>query len=163
VKTLLATAAVLLALAPAAWAATRPPVGKAQQQHLKYLLSQLGAEDLAYVPAYMPATYSVTEEQASFDQLTLSFTSSKYIPESTKADQYGIAFGVQPFKGKLAGCAKGASGTKRSGGKTVYFKFGSVWRCLKAPTGRLVVVFADSPRVARAEMVHVIASVARMN
>ena len=55
-----------------------------------------------------------------------------------------LAFAAEPFKGKLASCSKGAQRTVKVDGKTIYWNDqGSAWRCVKAPSGHLVAVFAS--------------------
>ena len=160
-RKLLFAAVCLLVLAPSALAAP-PAVSPGVRQQLKSLLSQLGAEDLAYVPVHVPANYTLEIMQPSSDHVTLSFENSKYPTASAQATASAIAFGVEPFKGKLAGCNKGATSSQRLGGNTIYWKSGTAWRCVRAPSGHVVIVFANSAKVSPIEIARVVTSVVRI-
>jgi hypothetical protein len=163
VRKTLAVAAFVLTLAPSAWASA-PAVTTSQQQQLKSLLGQLGADDLAYVPGHLPANYRLGITSTSSDHVGLSFTNSKYPSDSAKATASALAFAVEPFKGKLAGCAKGADTSLRVRGKTIYWKSSllTAWQCVRAPSGHIVAVYANAAKLGEAELVHVITSVVRI-
>jgi len=161
-KKLLGAAAFLLVMAPAAWASP-PAVPIGDQEQLQSIMNELNAEDLAYVPTELPAHYEVSATQTVYNQLTLSFTNTKYADGSAKSTASTINFSAQPFKGKLAACAKGSDSSLKVAGKTVYVKAGHVvWRCMRSPSGNNVVVFANSPSLGYDVLERVIASTARM-
>jgi hypothetical protein len=162
VRKLLLAAAFVLALAPSAWAA-RPAVPTGEQQQLKTIMGMFGSDDLAYVPVVLPANYGVARTQTVYNQLTLTFTNAKYPDDSAKANASALNFAAQPFKGKLATCSKGSIGTRVVAGKTVYLKAQAVWRCLRAPSGHIVVVFANSAILSYTEMARIIASVVHIS
>jgi hypothetical protein len=157
VKKVLATAAFLLVLAPVAWAA-HPAVSPDEQQHLKMIMGMFGSDDLAYVPGLLPANYGMSRTQTVANQLTVTFTNNKYADGSAKSNASALNFAAQLFNGKLASCSKGSNGSRVVAGKTVYLKAQAAWRCLRAPSGHLVVVFANSPTLSYAELARVIAS-----
>jgi hypothetical protein len=157
VKKVLAAAAFLLILAPAASAA-RPGVSPSEQQNLKTIMGMFGSDDLAYVPLILPANYDVARTQTVYNQLTLTFTNRKYADGSSQANNSALNFAAQPFKGKLSTCSKGSTGTRVVGGKTVYLKAQAVWRCVRAPSGQPIVVFANSRTLSYDELARVIAS-----
>jgi hypothetical protein len=161
-KKLLGAAVLLLVLAPAAWA--KPPaVPIGEQQQLKSIMDELNADDLAYVPTQLPAHYEVSTTQTAYNQLTLTFTNTKYADGSAKSTASALNFSAQPFKGKLVTCAKGSDGSLKVAGKTVYVKAGHVvWRCMRAPSGQNVVVLANSPSLGYDVLERVIATAARM-
>jgi hypothetical protein len=161
VKKHLLAVAFLLVFVPSAWAA-RPAVSTGERAQLKSLLGQLDALDLAYVPVHMPANYLLVIMQPSSDHVTLGFQNASYAVDSAKATKSAIAYGVEPFKGKLAGCNKGAMASERLGGNTIYWRLGTAWRCVRAPSGRIVIVFANSRTVSPHEIALVITSVARI-
>jgi hypothetical protein len=154
----LAAVVLLLALAPSALAAT-PAVTADQQQQMKTVLGMLGADDLAYVPSLVPPHYVETTSQTSGTQITLTFTNSKCSATSAKANASALNFSAQPYKHKLASCANGSNAVTKFQGKTIYVKAQDVvWRCVRAPSGHLVVVFANSPTLGYSELVRIVAS-----
>jgi hypothetical protein len=148
---------LLLVLAPAAGAAG-PAVPASEQLQMKTVMGMFGSDDLAYVPAVLPANYRLSREQTVSTQLTVTFTNGKYPDDSAKSNASALNFAAQVFKGKLSTCSKGSLGMRVVAGKTVYLKAQAVWRCLRSPSGRLVVVFANSPTLSYTQLAQVVAS-----
>jgi hypothetical protein len=154
----LAPLALALALAAAAWAAG-PAVPFGEQQQVKATLGMMNADDLAYVPGFLPAHYEVSRNQMTYNQLTVTFTDTTFKDGSKKSLRSAINFSAQPYPGKLGNCGKGSTGSVQSAGKTVYLKVGNVvWRCVRAPSGAAVVVFANSDVLTYAQLAKVVAT-----
>ena len=87
----LAPVVFLLALAPAAWAAS-PAVPLDEQQQLKTIMGMLGADDLAYVPGHLPASYGMASTQTAAGEFTLIFTNAKYADGSAYANSAKVGY-----------------------------------------------------------------------
>ena len=121
-------------------------------------MGMFGSDDLAYVPGFLPANYGLSRTQTVYNQLTVTFTNTKYPDNSAKSNASALNFAAQPYQGKLASCAHGSNGNRVGVVKTVYLQAQTVSRCLRAPTAARVVVFANSPTLSYSELAKVIAS-----
>jgi hypothetical protein len=161
VRKLLAAFVLLLALAGSAQA-SGGVVPASQQQQIKLLLAQFDAGDLAYVPSKAPKGYVVGTTSAGPSGLGLTLVDVKYV-DSTHSGGHAILFASGAFTGKAGTCSKGSRKTLRIQGKTVYWNGGDVtWRCLRAPSGRVVKVSVASIALSRSELGLVTASISRI-
>jgi len=149
----LATAVFLLALAFAAQAVAGAVPGQAQVQ-MKTILGELGGDDFAYVPTYLPRGYK-------YDSFNATTGSNEIAVSSTKLGPNSMLFSVGPTARKAANCGKGSIGAAHLHGVTVYLARGGAWRCVKAPSGHLVVVTVIGRGVTRSELGQVAASAVR--
>jgi hypothetical protein len=150
----------LLALAASAQAAASSVIPADAQRRLKSFLEQTGGVDLAYVPTYAPAHFSYATSGGSPSENYIVLADQRY--QANSPNRRFLEFTVHPFKGKLAGCAKGNHRTTRIDGKTVYLNSSGAWRCLRAPSGHLVRVKAVGVHVAQQALGTVVASAKRI-
>jgi hypothetical protein len=150
----LVAAVFLLALALSAPAFAAVVPGQAQAQ-IKQVLGLVGGSDFAYVPTYLPKGYSYASFNASTTGNEIQIQSAKLGPEA-------LLFSVSPTARKASGCGKGSVGTARYGGVTVFLASRGAWRCLRAPSGHIVVVTVVGPGLSVKEAGHVAASATRV-
>ncbi len=143
--------------------ASAAPVDTATQQQIKMVLEAMDNGDLAYVPTYVPRTYSAETTHESPDEFGVTFTSSKHGPKSPGYTAYAIFYKAKAVKGSAGTCSKSARATVKVNGKTVYWNGrDAAWQCVKAPGGRLIGVSAVSAKAGQTELVRVAASIAPM-
>jgi hypothetical protein len=137
-----------LALAPVAAGASAPLVPLQQQTQMKDILASFGFQDLGYVPTKAPAhyTYNANVVNSTENLITLA-----------DGANYSY-FSVQFFKGKLGSCSKGSQVKITVAGVTVFSKGANVWRCLKAPGGKIVKVGGSGTGLSREDLGTMIAS-----
>jgi hypothetical protein len=140
-----------LALAPVASGAKAPaPLVPLQQQaQMKSILSSFGFQDLEYIPTKAPAHYAYDANVVNSNENLI-----------TLADGGSYTyFTVQFFKSKLSSCDKGSQVKITVSGVTIFSsKGGAVWRCLKAPSGKVVKVGATGTGLSREDLGTVVAS-----
>ena len=130
-----AFAAALVALAVAAQAqAAGSVIPRPIQSEMRSILDGIGATDLAYMPTYAPKRYHYATfgGTATESHITLS-------PSGT-GDPRTLYFTMAPYGRRLSDCAEGRGRKVTVEGKTVYWTAGIAWRCLRPPSGHLVVV-----------------------
>jgi hypothetical protein len=145
----LAAIVLALALAPVAAGAKAPLVPLQQQAQMKSILSSFGFQDLAYIPTKAPAHYAYDANVVNKNENLI-----------TLADGATYTyFTVQVFNSKLSSCNKGSQVKITVAGVTIFSsKAGAVWRCLKAPGGKVVKVGATGTGLSREDLGTVIAS-----
>ena len=144
----LAASVLALGLAPAAAGASAPLVPVQQQAQMKNILSSFGFQDLEYVPTKAPAHYIYSANVVNSTENLI-----------TLADGANYSyFTAQFFSGKLSSCNKGSQIKLTVAGVTVFSKGAAVWRCLKAPSGKVVKLGATGPGLSRQDLGTVIAS-----
>jgi hypothetical protein len=149
----LAAAVLLLVLALAAQAGAAAVPGAAQDQ-MKTVLGTLGGDDFAFVPTYLPHGYRYDSFSATTESNEIQVSSTKFGPNS-------MLFSVGRTGRKAANCGKGSIGSVHLHGVTAYLSRGGAWRCVKAPSGHLVVVTVVGQGVTRGELGAVAASAVR--
>jgi hypothetical protein len=137
-----------LALAPVAAGAKGPLVPLQQQAQMKSILSSFGFQDLEYIPTKAPAHYA-------YDANVVNSTENLITLADGGSYTY---FTVQFFKSKLSSCSTGSQVKISVAGVTIFSKGGAVWRCLKAPGGKVVKVGATGAGLSREDLGTVIAS-----
>jgi hypothetical protein len=159
-RTLVAAALALILAASAAAALPIPPPQRAQ---MKAILTGLGAEDFAYMPTSVPPRYAIEATRLTTTEAAVTFTDPKYPQSSPKFEKYAITFSTKPYKGNIVNCFKGSDGVHRVGTALIYWKTTNVaWRCMLAPSGRLVKVSASSLLVKRHALELILASAKRI-
>ena len=147
-RIVLAAFVLALALAPVATGAAAPLVPLQQQAQMKSILSSFGFQDLEYIPTKAPThyVYNANVVNSTENLITLADGSN-----------YSY-FTVQFFNGQLGNCDKGSQVKLTVAGVTIFSKGAAVWRCLKAPGGKVVKVGATGPGLSRQDLGTVIAS-----
>jgi hypothetical protein len=144
----LAAFVLALALAPVAAGAKAPLVPLQQQNEMKQILASFGFQDLAYVPTKAPADYIYNANVVNSTENLI-----------TLADGANYSyFTVRFFSGKLSNCNKGSQVKITVAGVSIFSKGAAVWRCLKAPGGKIVKVGATGAGLSRQDLGTVIAS-----
>jgi len=149
----LAAAVFVLALAVSAQALSAAVPGQAQAQ-MKTILGSLGAGDFAYVPTYLPKGYRYDAFSASTEGNDITVSSKRFGPNS-------LLFHVARSGRKASSCGKGSVGAARFHGVTVFLAGKGAWRCLRAPSGRVVVVTVVGSGLTTRELGAVAASASR--
>jgi hypothetical protein len=149
VKNALLVLVLLLAAAVPAQAAA-PFVPASTKSELRSLLEQFDAQDLAYVPTRGPAHYLFIGFTANQTSTNFRLADSRF--PASGPTQRSIFISVDPYHGKLAGCIRGYKRTQRVGGNMIYLRGYTAWRCLRAPSKRLVRIFAESTFVSGKEL-----------
>jgi hypothetical protein len=162
VKTLLVAAALALVLAASAAAA--PPVPASERATMTAILTGLGAMDYAYMPTSIPPRYRLEATQLTTQLSALTFTDPKYPKASPNFEKYAITFSTKPYGGSITNCYRGSEGAHRVAGALVYWMGTNnvVWRCMLAPSGHFVRVYASSILVKRSALEIVVSSAKRI-
>jgi hypothetical protein len=128
-------AAVVLALVLAVPAlASAPVIPRPVQAQMYSILDGLGAGDLAFMPTYAPKRYHYSTFGGSSTETHITLS-----PGGT-GDPRTLYFSIVPFGRTIPECGEGHGRKAAVQGKTVYYETGIAWRCLRAPSGHVVVV-----------------------
>lgn len=137
-----------LTLAPVAAGASAPLVPLSQQTEMKNILASFGYQDLEYVPTKAPAHYIYNANVVN---------STENLITLANASNFAY-FSVKFFKGTLNSCSKGSQLKLTIAGVTIFSKGAAVWRCLKAPSGKIVQVGGTGAGLSREDLGTMIAS-----
>jgi len=144
----LAAFVLALALAPIAAGASAPLVPLQQQAQMKNILASFGFQDLEYVPTKAPAHYIYNANVVNSTENLIT------LADGGTYSYFTVSF----FKGNLSSCDKGSQVKITVEGVTIFSKGAAVWRCLKAPGGKVVKVGATGTGLSREDLGTVIAS-----
>ena len=158
-RAILLTFVVLGGAAPAT-AATAPLVPKATQIQVKDLLTQFNSLAVAYMPTAAPKHYYLANFGASPNLATYTVADSRYPVGSNK--ERAVFFFFEPFKGRLAQCRRSRNGAMSLGAVKIYFEGFAAWRCVLAPSGRLVKLVAKSSIIRGSELGFMVAAIRRI-
>ncbi len=144
----LLSAVLALALAPVATGAAAPLVPLQQQAQMKSILSSFGFQDLEYIPTKAPAHYIYNGNVVNTTENLITLANNGNFSY----------FSVQYFNGTLSSCSKGSQIKLSVAGVTIFSKGAAVWRCLKAPSGKIVKVGGTGTGLSREDLGTMIAS-----
>jgi hypothetical protein len=153
-KTLVAAVFLLaLALSAPVLASVVPQV---LQADMKSILEQSDALDFAYVPTYAPPKFQYQTFGGS--------PSSSHITFSPGAigDARTLYFTIERYGRNLSACGDGHKQTLHVKRTAVFVRGSVVWRCLRAPSGTVVIVKVHGNGLKPAVLAQVAASAARI-
>jgi hypothetical protein len=149
-------AAVLVVASIAASQASASVIPKVIQAEMRSILEQSDALDYAFIPTYAPKRYVYAAFGGSPNESHITLS------RDGVGDPHSLYWTIGRYGRHLADCGEGKRRTLRVDGRTVYFRNGVAWRCLRAPSGRLVVVKVHGDGLSPQVLGAVAASAARI-
>jgi hypothetical protein len=116
------------------------------------------AGELAYVPTRKPFGYRYRSYTYSNGRLTIRLVD----PRHPNPARHAVLFGAQRFAGTASSCADGRTKTMQLDGNKIYWDGATAWRCVRAPSGRLVKLTASGPNLPDVALGMVVASGRRL-